>query len=73
MKYRIKKREVGGVTFYLVQVRRWWGWVTVRSYRAAHLYDDGNEWMNEVPDGPHAMGYTELCATELLEVLQAPI
>lgn len=86
MKYRIITKEHRDEPRYIVQVRKWFGWVTIKEYHADPLLADGNAGIYEIetPDDTEYhtirlnghyirvrnIGAAHLSAEELLEHLQ---
>lgn len=73
MKYRIKEIYVdcpnGGLFVKLkVQVRRWWGWTTIKTYPVFNLFDGTVDITKS--DDKH---YVYICAEELLDMLNEKI
>lgn len=82
MKYRINyKITSSDKSHYIckpvVQVRKWYGWVTIKEYPQYNLLDpeeDCNKinllYGDTFPDGRRNIAYYDLCAEELLEHLE---
>lgn len=85
-KYRIIKRHPESLIIkepepfnvqILVQVKKWYGWVTIKKYPVYNLLnpkDDFNKVSlnhgDYLPGGNRNISYYELCAEELLEKLE---
>ena len=82
MKYRVKYKITSSdkspyICKPVVQVRKWYGWVTIKEYPKYNLLDpeeDCNQislfYGDILPDGRRNIAYYDLCAEELLEHLE---
>lgn len=74
-KYRIKtkciKKELGTFNIqFSVQVKKWYGWVTIKKYPTDCFNRVRITYSDYLPNGKRNISYYELCAEELLEKLE---
>lgn len=77
MKYRIKTSWISGYKYYpKVQVKKWYGWVTIKKFASYDIINPENEYDEldpcygcYLPNGKRNITYSDLCAEELLDKL----